>query len=145
LSTRLFELSRLSRLGFWKFHFPIRRGLAVYKCRQVSVLGFASGILGSSRSVIGLRPLGVSDCISWITRLYSGLSDSPSGSRNGARMVKNPSQYHCSAHVDDKLSVRNLHIGGFGRGSCYRMHRKRNMRRMRNLQRPYLQGSTVSC
>jgi hypothetical protein len=28
-------------------------------------------------------------------------------------------------------------IGGFGRDSCYRMHRKRNVRCMQNLRRPY--------
>jgi hypothetical protein len=35
-------------------------------------------------------------------------------------------------------------MGGFGRDSCYRMRRKRNVRYMRILQRPYLQGFTVS-
>ncbi len=35
-------------------------------------------------------------------------------------------------------------MGGFGGDSCYRMHRKRTVRCMRILQRPYLQGVTVS-
>jgi len=35
-------------------------------------------------------------------------------------------------------------MGGFGRDSCYRMHRKRTVRYMRILQSPYLQGFTLS-
>jgi hypothetical protein len=33
----------------------------------------------------------------------------------------------------------------FARNPCYRMHRKRTVRGMRILQRPYLQGFTLSC
>jgi hypothetical protein len=34
-------------------------------------------------------------------------------------------------------------IGGFGRDSCYRMHRKQNVRYMQNLQPSYSLGFTV--
>jgi hypothetical protein len=37
-----------------------------------------------------------------------------------------------------------IFMGGFGRDSCYRMHRKRNVRCVRILQSPYLQGFTLS-
>jgi hypothetical protein len=35
-------------------------------------------------------------------------------------------------------------IGGFGKDSCYRMHRKRHARCMQTLQRPCLQAFTLS-
>jgi hypothetical protein len=38
-------------------HFPIARDPVLVKCRQFSVLGFARGSLGSSRSATELRPL----------------------------------------------------------------------------------------
>jgi hypothetical protein len=59
-------------------HFPITRSLVSVKCRQFSVLGFARGSLGSFYTAIVRRPLIISDCISLIDRLYSGLSASTS-------------------------------------------------------------------
>jgi len=38
-------------------HFPIRRCLVVYKCRQISVLEFTRGSLGSFYTAIVRRPL----------------------------------------------------------------------------------------
>jgi len=47
--------------------------------------------------------------------------------------------------VEESRMSALIFMRGFGRDSCYRMRRKRTVRYMRNLQRPYLQGFTLSC
>ena len=47
-------------------------------------------------------------------------------------------------YYNPRLSALTF-MGGFGRNRWRRMQPKQTVRCMRNLQRPYLQGFTVSC